>query len=173
MHRAGTSALARVLSLRGAILPAHVLPPNQGNVDGYWEPRGVVELNDRILDACDTAWDDPFASQWLSQERSVVDEFRDEAVATPDREYGDARLIVLWDPRCTFVARVLARRLVGAGFEPRMVAIMRPCPDVAASLVRRDATSAESAAWLYVAYGLETASDRRGCQQHDLRAACR
>lgn len=157
MHRAGTSALARVLSLRGAILPAHVLPPNQGNVDGYWEPRGVVELNDRILDACDTAWDDPFASQWLSQERSVVDEFRDEAVATLDREYGDARLIVLKDPRCTLLREFWRDALSARGFEPRMVAIMRPCPDVAASLVRRDATSAESAAWLYVAYGLETA----------------
>ena len=43
------------------------------------------------------------------------------------------------------------------GYEALPVAIMRPCAEVAASLVRRDATSAESAAWLYVAYGLDTA----------------
>ncbi|MFT3897083.1 MAG: glycosyltransferase [Thermomonas sp.] len=157
MHRAGTSALARVSSLRGARLPADVLPPNAGNVDGYWEPRGVVELNDRILDACDSAWDDPFAPQRLAAERAVVDAFHGEAVAVLDREYGDAGLIVLKDPRCTLLREFWNAALRAGGYEPLSVAIMRPCADVAASLVRRDATSAESAAWLYVAYGLETA----------------
>jgi GT2 family glycosyltransferase len=157
MHRAGTSALARVLALRGANLPAHVLPPNRGNVDGYWEPQGVVELNDRILDACDTAWDDPFASGRLSDGRSLVAAFREEAVAVLGREYGAAGLIVLKDPRCTLLREFWSEALAARGFQARPVAIMRPCADVVASLVRRDATSAESAAWLYVAYGLETA----------------
>lgn len=157
MHRAGTSALARVLALRGANLPAEVLPPNSGNVRGYWEPRGVVELNDRILDACDTSWDDPFASHRLAAMQGMQYAYRAEAVAVLEREYGDAELIVLKDPRCTLLREFWCDALRARGFEPRPVAIMRPCPDVAASLVRRDATSAESAAWLYVAYGLEVA----------------
>lgn len=157
MHRAGTSALARVCSLRGARLPADVLPANAGNVDGYWEPRGVVELNDRILDACDTAWDDPFAPWRLAAERVVVQGFHAEAVAVLAREYGDAGLVVLKDPRCTLLREFWIAALQAGGYEALPVAIMRPCADVAASLARRDATSAESAAWLYAAYGLETA----------------
>jgi len=157
MHRAGTSALARVLALRGASLPVDVLPANEGNVDGYWEPRGVVELNDRILDACGTSWDDPFAPQWLAAERPLVEGFQREAVDVIGCEYVNSGLIVLKDPRCTLLREFWIEALSAAGFEPHAVAIMRPCADVAASLVRRDATSAESAAWLYVAYGLEVA----------------
>lgn len=157
MHRAGTSALARVLALRGASLPTNVLPSNQGNIDGYWEPRGVVELNDRILDACDTAWDDPFAPQRLAAEGGVAAAFGAEAGAVLGREYGSAGLIVLKDPRCTLLRGFWSGVLAARGFQPLPVAIMRPYADVVASLVRRDATSAESAAWLYVAYGLETA----------------
>jgi GT2 family glycosyltransferase len=157
MHRAGTSALARIFALRGATLPADVLPPNEGNVDGYWEPRGVVELNDRILEACDTSWDDPFAPQRLAAERAIVAAFRDEAVAVLEREYGSANLIVLKDPRCTLLREFWCEAVAARGYEPLPVAIMRPYADVVASLVRRDATSAESASWLYVAYGLEVA----------------
>ena len=157
MHRAGTSALARVLALRGAQLPAQVLPANAGNVDGYWEPRGVVELNDRILDACDTAWDDPFAPQRLAEEQATVATFRDEARAVLEREYGAAGLVVLKDPRCTLLQRFWSEALAVHGFEPLPVAVVRPCAEVMASLVRRDATSAESAALLYAAYGMEVA----------------
>ena len=69
MHRAGTSALARVLALRGASLPENLLPANQGNVDGYWEPQGVVELNERIFDACDTAWEPAWEPVWGAGEQ--------------------------------------------------------------------------------------------------------
>ena len=157
MHRAGTSALARVLSLRGASLPAQVLPANAGNIDGYWEPRGVVDLNDRILDACDTAWDDPFASQRLAAEAARLAAFREEAVAVLGREYGDAGLIVLKDPRCTLLREFWNAALAAGGFEPLPVAIVRPCAEVAASLARRDATGLETAAMLYIAYGLQVA----------------
>ncbi len=49
MHRSGTSALARTLSLMGAALPDELVPPNPGNPDGHWEPQGMVDLNDRML----------------------------------------------------------------------------------------------------------------------------
>lgn len=157
MHRAGTSALARVLALRGASLPENLLPANQGNVDGYWEPQGVVELNERIFDACDTAWDDPFAPQQLESEQSVIAAFAGQARAVLEREYGDAKLIVLKDPRCTLLRGFWSEALAASGYGVSPVVIMRPCADVAASLARRDGTSLEAAAWLYVAYALESA----------------
>lgn len=157
MHRAGTSALARVLALRGASLPLDVLPANEGNVDGYWEPRGVVELNDLILDACDTAWDDPFAPQRLAAESVAIAGFHDRARSVLEREYADARLIVLKDPRCTLLQGFWAEALADTGYGVCPVVIMRPCADVARSLAKRDATSMTAAAWLYVAYALNAA----------------
>ena len=39
MHRSGTSALAGVLGLLGARLPARQLPANFANPKGYFEPN--------------------------------------------------------------------------------------------------------------------------------------
>ena len=51
MHRTGTSALTRVLSLLGAALPRNIYPPGTGNELGHWEPRDVVKLHDEMLNA--------------------------------------------------------------------------------------------------------------------------
>ena len=157
MHRAGTSALARVCSLRGAALPRDVLPANRGNLSGYWEPRGVTELNERILDYFDSAWNDPFAAAALPTSSDLPATFRDEARRVIDDEYAAQELFVLKDPRCTLLLEFWRDCLRSAGIRPCSVVMMRPCDEVVDSLVRRDATQAGSGALLYVAYGLEAA----------------
>ena len=47
--RSGTSALARVLALCGATLPAGMKGADRANPRGYWEPRQALHLNDAIL----------------------------------------------------------------------------------------------------------------------------
>ncbi len=49
MHRSGTSALTRVLSLLGAALPQHILGAGPGNETGHWEPLRLVGYHDRML----------------------------------------------------------------------------------------------------------------------------
>ena len=49
MHRSGTSALARTISLLGARLPSDLVGPNEGNPHGHWEPQEIVNLNDKML----------------------------------------------------------------------------------------------------------------------------
>lgn len=157
MHRAGTSALARVCSLRGADLPEHVLPANEGNEGGYWEPRGVVELNDRILDHFDLTWDDPFVASRLPPPESIPAGFHDEAREVIQHEYGESPLFVLKDPRCTLLRAFWTGVLQSLGVSACPVVIMRPCGEVTDSLVRRDRTSGAGAGLLYVAYGLAAA----------------
>jgi hypothetical protein len=41
MHRSGTSALTRVLNLRGAALSRQMVAPKSDNPRGYWEPAGL------------------------------------------------------------------------------------------------------------------------------------
>lgn len=158
MHRSGTSALARVLSLRGAALPANVLPSNYGNPTGYWEPESIVAFNDRLLEYFGVEWDNPFAAGQLPPPDAFPARFQVEAEELLAREYADADLFVLKDPRCTLLHQFWRRALRATGADARPVVAMRPFPEVAESLVRRDGTSATSAALLYVAYGLEAAS---------------
>src|SRR5438046_10404908 len=61
MHRSGTSAMTRTLSLLGAALPEHLMPAADSNPAGHWEPQSVTNLNDEILQALDSEWDDVFA----------------------------------------------------------------------------------------------------------------
>ena len=156
MHRAGTSALARVAALRGADLPEHILPPNEGNVSGYWEPQAVVDLNTRILASLDLTWDDPFAALQLSS-HTIPAAFHQQARDLILDEYGEAPLFVMKDPRCTLLQGFWADVMRSLAITVCPVVIMRPWQDVVASLMRRDGTSAESAALVYVAHGLAAA----------------
>ena len=58
MHRSGTSALARVLSLMGAALPKNLMGPGPGNETGHWEPAQIVQLHDHLLEELGSPWDD-------------------------------------------------------------------------------------------------------------------
>ena len=58
MHRSGTSALTRVLSLLGADLPATLMPPASDNETGFWEPGPLVDYHDRLLSEFGSDWDD-------------------------------------------------------------------------------------------------------------------
>ena len=83
MHRNGTSALARTLSLLGAALPDDLVPPNEGNPHGHWEPRGMVDLNDRMLASAgsDLYSVRDIAPEWLRREMSAAGELEQQTMA--------------------------------------------------------------------------------------------
>ncbi len=157
MHRSGTSALARVLSLRGVDLPAHLMAPNRGNQTGYWEPAPIVAFNDELLDYFGTAWDDPFAAVQLPEPGLVPRRFHHRARALLEQEFGDSRLFVLKDPRNCLLGPFWSQVLAEAGVQAARVLLARPCREVAASLLARDHSLQEASALLYVTYGIEAA----------------
>ena len=53
MHRTGTSALTRVLSLLGATLPHDLYPPGPDNPEGFWEPAKLVEVHEEHYEVRD------------------------------------------------------------------------------------------------------------------------
>ncbi len=61
MHRSGTSAVTQLLALAGASLPANVMPGDEHNQKGYFEPWKIAIFNDERLRAAGSAWDDVFA----------------------------------------------------------------------------------------------------------------
>lgn len=68
MHRSGTSAATRLISLLGpALPPAHdLVPPSAKNPTGYWESLSLVAVNSRILEAVgsDFRWPQALDPGW-------------------------------------------------------------------------------------------------------------
>ncbi|MDB5466804.1 MAG: hypothetical protein JWQ46_1566 [Phenylobacterium sp.] len=154
MHRSGTSAVTQLLALAGARLPENVMPGDEHNAKGYFEPWKVAILNDGRLRAAGSAWDDVFAfpfrplegdaeAQWLSRARTLFTE-----------EFGETRHPLLKDPRATVLLplwlTVLSELEVGA----RCVIPVRHPLAVAGSLSRRDGFAAEKSVLLWSAYML-------------------
>jgi hypothetical protein len=169
MHRSGTSALTRVLSLCGAALPGSLLAPNDGNPTGYWEPDEAMELNDRFLRARSSSWSDPGLS------------FRD----TPKDHAGFARYVALVrdfllliddflthgvnasgpvaikEPRITALLPYWLTAAADAGFLPKVIHIFRNPADVASSLAARDGMALHRACALWQKYNLLGEHDAR------------
>ena len=138
MHRSGTSALTRVLSLLGAGLPKTLIGAAPGNEAGHWESRAVCELNDRILRAAGSAWYDWRAIDPHFFASPQAAELRAEAKATLADEFGDSVLFVLKDPRICRLYPFWQEVLTDAGVEPLPVIPLRSPLEVAASLEARD-----------------------------------
>jgi hypothetical protein len=171
MHRSGTSALARALSFFGYALPRDVLPPQPDNPKGYWEPRGIMRLNEAILEACGASWDRP--GPWFTRQggpaetravlrKEVRRHWRDEAAAALQTSFGDAPAIVLKDPRIALFVPLWKEVLTEAGFAPRFVLIHRNPLDVAASLKARNDIASRHAFQLWQRYVLSALSPDNG-----------
>lgn len=58
MHRSGTSALTRVISLLGADLPTNLALENADNETGHWESRDIYRLNGDMMASAGRTWKD-------------------------------------------------------------------------------------------------------------------
>lgn len=100
MHRAGTSAITRLINMMGADMgPAHLIgEPAEDNEKGFWERTDVSRLNDRLLAGLDCTWDEiaGFAPDRLAA--GLTDELR-EQVQRIIFQMDTHRPWVLKDPR--------------------------------------------------------------------------
>lgn len=159
MHRSGTSALARVLGLLGATLPATLIPGRKfkGDAD-YWEGRLVVDLDQRIQQVSGTWW-----GGWqLIADEAIPD--RPEFLATARRivrdEFGGSDLILLKDPRMSRLMPFWTEALEAEGYRVAHVLAYRHPGRVADSLKRRDwmIPPASGLSWLAHTLDAELAS---------------
>lgn len=154
MHRSGTSAVTQLLALAGADLPANVMPGDEHNAKGYFEPWKIARFNDERLRAAGSAWDDPFAFPFKALAPEAEADWRDKATALFGEEYGTAAWPLMKDPRATVLLpmwrAVLERLEVGA----RCVIPVRHPLAVAGSLRRRDGFTDEKSVLVWSAYML-------------------
>lgn len=138
MHRSGTSALTRMLSLLGCELPKTLMRPNQYNAPGYWESERVCALNDRILKSVGSSWKGWRSLQSEEGEAPRLEAFENEAQLLLREEFGDSDVIVLKDPRLCRIAPFWLHILETAGIQPKALFTIRHPFEVATSLETRD-----------------------------------
>jgi hypothetical protein len=162
MHRSGTSALTRVLSLLGCDLPKTLVDPHPSNETGHWESLPIVRLNDGILSSAGSNWHDwlAFNAGWHSSPKAF--EFKEKALAALEEEFGRSRLLVLKDPRICRFAPFWLEVLEAAGIRPVIIMPVRNPLEVAASLSTRDGVDPSLGHLLWLRYVLEAEAGSRG-----------
>ena len=137
MHRSGTSALTRVLSLLGAALPKRLMGASSGNETGHWEPERLVEYNDKLLAELGSSWDDWRALDLKGLSVRRCEEIRTEVANLISTDFPNEPLFVLKDPRICRFAPIVLDALDNAGTEAYSILTVRNPLEVAESLQRR------------------------------------
>lgn len=155
MGRSGSSALTRVLSLCGAALPEALLPANNSNPRGHWEPLEALNLNEDVLLRHSSGWHDPtFAlcedNEFSGQESNLFIEHIMQFLRTLNKE----RITVVKEPRIVALSNFWFTAAQKSGFAIKIVIPVRHPHEIVASLAARDGISAELSAVLWMKYNL-------------------
>lgn len=162
MHRSGTSAFTRVLSLLGADLPAALQPPDVGNELGFWEPAELVVIHDEMLAAAGSSWDDYRALPLEWSNGDAASEFRGRMLAVLRKDFANSSLFTLKDPRvCRFVP-LWNRVLRDFQTEPSYAMVYRNPLEVAASLRARNQFGTTFSCLLWLRHVLDAERFSRG-----------
>ncbi len=155
MHRSGTSALTGTLCLLGAAAPKNLMPASDGNERGFFESLAIMDLNDRILAAEKSSWDDwrPFDPNW--ETTAAAEPFRQQLVHTLQDEFADASFIAVKDPRICRFPSFWFDVLAMAGFTSQSIIMVRNPMEVAESLRRRNGLSFQQCALIWLRHMLD------------------
>jgi hypothetical protein len=152
MHRSGTSAVARGLAALGVDLGNDFLDAQPENPTGYWEDRGIVELNERVLRVLGLNWDDAAQIDPARFSDWRMWRLRRETMRYLRRRFGSKPVWGFKDPRTIrllpFWLRVLPERAV----ETAYLLVIRNPASVAASLHARQRMTVDAAQRLWVSY---------------------
>ena len=161
-HRSGTSSIAGILDGLGCQGPKTPLEKNQWNEKGFFESRPIVCLNDKVLAAAGSKWDDwrPLCADWQKSPR--FNEFRGQAMQEIVSEFGDSSLIYIKDPRICRLLPFWKEVLEGSGYDITCVHVHRNPEDVAASLNQREGMHTSIAMLIWLRHVLEAEFNSRG-----------
>jgi len=161
MHRSGTSAMARTLSLLGARLPQQLVKPKPDNPTGFWEPQRIVDLNEEILESVDSDWDDVFAFRPRRYLSKFDQGYLARAIELVQQEFSGAELIILKEPRVSVLAAFWDRALCKAGYSTNYIVMVRNPLEVAESLRDRNGFSREKSFLMWSSYLIAAERDTR------------
>jgi glycosyltransferase involved in cell wall biosynthesis len=165
MHRSGTSAIARTLSLLGAELPSRLVEPRFDNVKGFWESGDLIALHDRVLESAGTSWEDfaPFPASWHASD--AAEGFRQEILAVLRRDFATSPLFVIKDPRICRLVPLWTSVLERFCTEPAFLISFRNPIEVVESLKARDGFHPAKSLLMWLRHVVDAERDSRGARR--------
>lgn len=166
--RSGTSALAQVLALSGAVLPPGLLGATSENPRGFFEPRAVIHLNQAILhDHGSSGYD----TSLVPHDDDVFSVGRNAAWVAKAKDYlsglPTAPVVVIKEPKTTTVSGIWFEAARQAGFDVAAVIAVRHPDEIIGSLAKRanqqnyvDSSPELTCAW-WLKYSLLAERDTR------------
>ena len=166
MHRSGTSAITRILSILGCALPKTLLAPHPSNERGFWESPEIVDVNREILVSAGSTLEEWRADEWREFDprwytSPVADELRRRARTALEREFGDSPLFVIKDPRLCRLLPFWIEALESFDARPLVVSPIRNPLDVAESLETRDGIDRAIGHLMWLQHVLSAEADSR------------
>lgn len=162
MHRSGTSAVARGVAALSVYLGDDFLDAQPENPTGYWEDRGIVELNERILRTLRLRWDDAAPIDRNALDGLRVWPLRRRAARYVTRTFAGHALWGFKDPRTIRLLPLWRRVLSACRIDDAYIVAIRHPLSVAASLFSRQAMEREFALRLWLAYMVPFLRELRG-----------
>jgi hypothetical protein len=162
MHRSGTSSIAGAMVRLGGVAPLNLLPPADDNPKGFFESSVLVTLNDKILTAGGSHWED-----WRQFDPARIDAtaalaLKGEAKSVLAGEFGQARLAVIKDPRMCRLMPFWSEVFQEANWSVRPILQLRSPLEVALSLNRRDGLPLGMGCLLWLRHVLDAETGTRG-----------
>jgi hypothetical protein len=171
MHRSGTSAVARVLSLLGADLPKNLIAPASDNPRGFWESTALWALHEELLAALGSSWDDWTRLPADLFETQTANRFRARLLALLEADFAESHLFVLKDPRMCRLVPFWRGVLREFGASIRVVIPVRNPLEVAASLSSRDGFSTPRGLLIWLRHVLDAERETRDLPRRVIRFA--
>jgi hypothetical protein len=152
MHRSGTSAFARGIAALGVYLGENFLDIQEDNPTGYWEDKGIFDLNERVLAAIGLKWTDVAQIDDANFRLEAVQALRAEAI-----KYIGSKIAIrpVWgfkDPRTVRLLPFWRSVFKELDADDRYVVAIRNPLSVAASLADRQGMDQATAHVLWLAY---------------------
>jgi len=154
MHRSGTSVAAKMLECLGAVSSTNLLPPDPDNPRGHFEDADVGAFNEyTLLPALGS-----MGSSLLPLDLDTLESIERQKLAAEAREILQrnyrqyAPLSVLNDPRIAILLPFWLPVLREAGFNVKVVCVVRDPLDVARSIRSRNGFPIIHGALLYAKY---------------------
>lgn len=152
MHRSGTSAISRGLASLGIHVGTDLFGAHPENPTGYWEDKGIVDINERVLAALGLRWDSTDAVGIDSFDSRRLRALQREAVRYCLRTFAERPLWGFKDPRTLRVLPFWQPVFANLRAADAYVVATRHPRSVAASLYVRQQMPEETAYLLWLRY---------------------
>lgn len=150
MHRSGTSAVTRGLQALSVYLGRDFLDAQPENPTGYWEDKGIVAIDERVLAALGLSWDSVSPIEPGAFESRRLRRLQREAVRYLAHAFAAHPLWGFKDPRAIRVLPFWRRVFASSNVRDAYVVAIRNPRSVAESLYRRQGMQVETAYRLWL-----------------------